>query len=637
MKSDKSLFGSAVISKAKQLLKSEWYILLMTTIFAGTLFYLQLQQHNAFNSRIGDFARFSQAIWSVLDGKFLFSSIPAPGRSIMGDHFSPIMVVAAPFLLVWPDERVLFLIQTLNLTATGLILYVIIKGERPNLAPWLLLLFFLNPALHDFSLADFRRIFFGLPWMALAMLGLARQNRKLLLLGLLVALLAKETVALYIAMIGLYILVAERDWRWGISLIIFGGVALIALSEYIIPAFSGAETYPQLFYYQHLGDSYGEIIQTMLTRPAWMIQQILGPDQLWGLFRILLPLGFLCFLAPRITLICAPFAMLMFISGRANAIRLEEHYTALMLPILFTAIIIGVRRFSPKWDKWLIGWMMGCALVSYLWFSHWPLGGYYDAGRFHVDDHKRAGAAITKRVPEEISLLAHTTYTPHLTHVNDISVFLQGDEGTPFSEDRVESADYIFIDRNVSQPNLGAFETKNVVQEMLANPSLKIIEENDGIFFFQQTPSDHPAVNTSITFGETMHLEKVEIAASDADGFYTPLATPYNAKAGSTLRISLFWESMTDGAGERTVSTRLSAFDGFLLTQHDQIPAEAKRPTAFWQKGERIRDIYYLTIPEDRAEQTINLDVVVYDTISQTIFPVNGSDIASITAINVEK
>ena len=186
----------------------------MAAIFFAVTFFLQLQQHNAFNSRIGDFARFSQAIWSVLDGQFLYTQIP--GRSIMGDHFSPIMVIAAPFLLVWPDERVLFIVQSLNITATGLILYVIMRDERPQIAPWFLLVFFLNPAVHDFMLADFRRIFFGLPWMALAMLGLARKNRKLLLIGLLVALLAKETVALYIAMIGLYLLVVEKDWKWGL-------------------------------------------------------------------------------------------------------------------------------------------------------------------------------------------------------------------------------------------------------------------------------------------------------------------------------------------------------------------------------------------------------------------------------------
>ena len=586
------------------------------------MFVLQLLQHNAFNSRIGDFARFSQAIWSVLDGRFLYT--PIPGRSIMGDHFSPIMVIAAPFLLIWPDERVLFIVQSINITATGLILYKIMKEERPTLAPWFLLLFFLNPAVHDFMLADFRRIFFGLPWMALAMLGLVRKNRKLLLIGLLVALLAKETVALYIAMIGLYLIVAERDWQWGIGLFLFGGVALIGLSEVVIPAFSGAENYPQLFYYNHLGESYSEIARTVFTRPIWFIQQVLGPDQLWGIFRILLPLGFLCLLEPRLTLTCAPFALLMFMSGRNGPIRLEEHYSASMTPILFAAIVIGLRHIAPNWDRWIIGWMMGFVLIGYFFFSHAPLGGYYRPERFRVDDHDRSGSLITKRVPEEISLLAHTHYTPHLTHVNDISVFLDGHEGTPFSADRIAATDFIFIDRHVAQSNLGLFETEDVVQELLASPNFKIIEEIDGIYFFEQTPSNYEAIEPNIVFGKTMRLEKVELAATEEDGFFTPLESPFSAQAGAKLRVSLFWESLANGAGERTVSIRLSASDGFLLSQWDQIPAEGKRPTAFWNEGEKIRDVYYVDVPADRVGETLTVDLIVYDTFSQAIYPAEG-------------
>ncbi len=598
----------------------------MAAIFFTVTFFLQLQQHDAFNSRIGDFARFSQAIWSVLDGQFLYTQIP--GRSIMGDHFSPIMVIAAPFLLVWPDERVLFIVQSLNITATGLILYVIMRDERPQIAPWFLLVFFLNPAVHDFMLADFRRIFFGLPWMALAMLGLARKNRKLLLIGLLVALLAKETVALYIAMIGLYLLVVEKDWKWGLSLFFFGGVALIGLSEYVIPAFGGGDSYPQLFYYAHLGDSYSEIIKTILSRPIWFLQQVLGPNQLFGIFRILLPLGFLCLLAPRLTLVCAPFALLMFMSGRAGPILLQEHYSASMTPILFAAIVIGLRPIAEKWDKWIIGWMVLSVTIGFYFFSHFPGGGYYQPARFQVDDHDKAGNLMAKRIPEEINLLAHTTYTPHLTHVNDLSIFLDHHEGTPFSDDRIAAADYILIDRKLSQPNLGLFETENVVQNLLADPNQKIIEEIDGIFYFETTPSDYPAVQTDAIFGETMRLQKVEVAQKGEDGFYQPLDTsqPLTADAGSTLRISLFWQAQTGDVGDRTVSMRISAFDGFLLNQWDQIPAEGVRPTRFWGQGEEVRDIYYLDIPADRAGQTVTLDVVVYDTFTQDVYPAEGKE-----------
>ncbi|MFK7805980.1 MAG: DUF2079 domain-containing protein, partial [Anaerolineae bacterium] len=497
---------------------------------------------------------------------------------------------------------------------------------------------FLNPAVSDFVLADFRRIFFGLPWMALAMLGLVRKDRKLLIIGLLVALLAKETVALYIAMVGLYLLVAEKDWKWGVGLMVFGGVALIGLSEIVIPAFSGAENYPQLFYYNHLGGSYSEILTTIFTRPIWFLQQVLGPDQLWGIFRILLPLGFLCLLAPRVTLICAPFALLMFMSGRTGPIRLEEHYSASMTPILFAAIVIGLRHIQPKWDKWVIGWMVASMLIGSFFFSHLPFGGYYRPERFRVDNHDRSGSLITKRVPEEINLLAHTHYTPHLTHVNDISVFLDGHVGTPFSEDRIAVADYVFIDRHVAQSNLGLFETEDVVQELLANPSFKIIEEIDGIYFFEKATSDYQAVQTDIVFDGTMLLDKVEIATTDQDGFFVPLVEPFTAQAGSKLRVSLFWESLVENAGEKTVSVRVSAEDGFLLSQLDQIPAEGKRPTGFWKNGEKIRDVYYVDIPADRAGQTVTIDLVVYDTFSQEIYPAAGhGDIYQVVPLRIER
>jgi uncharacterized membrane protein len=625
--------------KARKFLLDEWPAMLMAAFFFAAMFTLQLLQHNAFNSRIGDFARFSQGIWSVLDGRFLWTPNAIRGQSLMANHFSPILVVAAPFFLVWPDERVLFVVQSINITATGLILYRIMKEERPNLAPWFLLLFFLNPAVHDFTLADFRRIFFGLPWMALAMLGLVRKDRRLLLIGLLIALLSKETVSLYIAMIGIYLLVVEKDWKWGISLFIFGMTALVFLTVYLIPAFGGREDYPLLFYYAHLGDGYSEIAKTIVTRPIWFLQQVFGPNQLWGIFRILLPLGFLCLLAPRVTLICAPFALLMFMSGRSGPIQLEEHYSASMMPILFTAIVIGLRQVAPKWDRWIIGWMMLSVLTGYLLFSHAPFGGRYQPSRFRVDDHDRSGNLMVKRIPEDISLLAHTTYTPHLTHIDDLHIFLDHHSGTPFSEDRIAAADYILIDRYLAQPNLGLFETEDVVQELLANPNFKIIEEIDGIYFFEQTTSDYPAVYPNIVFGETMHLEKVELSTTGQDSFFAPflLDGSSTVAAGSQLRVSLFWESLAEGAGERTVSVRVSAADGFLLAQWDQIPAEAKRPTAFWKKGEKIRDVYYLELPADRAGQTVTVDLVVYDTFTQEIYPAAGvNDIYHISPLHLK-
>ena len=620
--------------KIPTLIKRDGIVWLAALLFCAIMFTLQVQQHNAFNSRIGDFARFSQAIWSVLDGHFLYT--PIPGRSILGDHFSPLMVIAAPILLIWPDERALFLVQAINVTASGLILYYAIRPERPSLAPWLALAFFLNADVHEFILIDFRRIMFGLPWLCLAMVGLVRKDRKLLLIGLLIALLAKETVALYIAMIGFYLIVVERDWKWGTSLFLFGGFMLIFLSEVVIPAFGGGVGYPQLFYYNHIGGSYSEIITNILSDPISFIQLVFGPEQRFALFRVLLPLGFLALLAPRALLICAPYVLLMFMSDKIRTMQLIEHYTVIMMPILFVSIIIGVRQIAPKWDKWLSGWLILFALIGFFYHSPAPFGGRYTPERFTANDHQRAGIAMARRVPEEIDLLAHTAYTPHLTHVNGLDVFLDFHEGAPFDQPRLDGADYIFIDRNVAQPELGLFEVEHVTQNLLADPDYLIVQENDGIFFLQRHGTPHPAVVTDTTFDQTMRLTKVEIAVIDEDGFFVPQAQPYTAEAGQRLRVSLIWESLSSDVGARTVSLRLSAADGFLIAQHDSIPAEALRPTEFWQTGEQFRDVRYLQIPDGRGAETLSLDLVVYDTFTQALVTTEtGDDMTPITPITL--
>ena len=125
-------------------------------------------------------------------------------------------------MLIWPNVRVLFLAQAISLAAAGLVLYRVVQVRHPALAPWFLLAFFLNPALHEVALVEFRRVTLAVPFLALALYGLYVRKRPLTALGLAVALLYKEDIALIVLMTGLYLLLFERDWAWGTALAAIG-------------------------------------------------------------------------------------------------------------------------------------------------------------------------------------------------------------------------------------------------------------------------------------------------------------------------------------------------------------------------------------------------------------------------------
>ncbi|MDF1516020.1 MAG: DUF2079 domain-containing protein, partial [Anaerolineae bacterium] len=194
--------------------------LFLSVIFALVSFILLCAKHNSFHTRVYDFARFSQALWTTVHGRFLFSSLHY--GSILGNHFSPIMALYAPLLFLWNNPRVIFLAQAINAAATVYILHLIVREKRPELAPWFALIAFLNPAWHDVTLFEVRRITFGMPYFALALYALSVNKRRLMLAGLVPALLAKESMGLYVFMTGIYLLLFEGDWRWGWGLVILG-------------------------------------------------------------------------------------------------------------------------------------------------------------------------------------------------------------------------------------------------------------------------------------------------------------------------------------------------------------------------------------------------------------------------------
>ena len=144
----------------------------MAVVFAGLFAALMIAKHNAFHTFALDLAKFDQAIWNTLQGRFLFSTLQ--NQSILANHFSPLMALLAPLFLVWSNVRLLFVVQAVGLAVAGLFLYAIVRPKHPVVALGFLVAFYLNPALHEVALVEFRRITLAVPFIAMAYYGLYR-------------------------------------------------------------------------------------------------------------------------------------------------------------------------------------------------------------------------------------------------------------------------------------------------------------------------------------------------------------------------------------------------------------------------------------------------------------------------------
>jgi uncharacterized membrane protein len=602
----------------------------LALLFFGVISVFLVNKHNAFNTRTYDFARFSQAIWNTLDGRFLFSSID--GRSILGNHFSPYMALLSPLLLVWPDERVLFLIQAASVAVAGLLLALILRRQHKALAPWFLLAFFLNPAVQQMALFEFRRVVLALPFLALALYTVAVKRRWLMLLALLLALLGKEDIGLFVFGVGLFLLIFQRDWRWGVAMLILGLAWSLVVSFWVIPAFRtpGSE-YPQLFYFDYLGNSYKEIATTLQHDPLILPRQLLSVERLSALWRLLLPLGlFLPFLGAEWLLIALPSLLLLLLSGDAEIYGLLKWYPATILPVFFAATAVGIGRFQLVKARWLTAWLLLATAVGYWLYSPLPGGAQYDPALYQVTDHDRLGLAMVEEVPEGASVAAQPHYVPHLAQREHVYHY-------PWIKIGQENVDYFLLDPQSSPYPYGEDEITAEINSFLADPAFTPIAEADGIYLFQQGGAGEPTFPSDAVAEGTMQLQAFAIAVEDDLGIYRPLdQLPLVLKPGQSFRVSLYWQALAAPEAERTVSLRAADGTGWLYAQHDGLPAAGSKPTSWWQPGQQVRDVHYLTLAPDTPFSPLSLDMLLYDTFSQELISwEDGQEVQNLVEIEV--
>jgi hypothetical protein len=142
-------------------------------------------------------------------------------------------VLISPLQFIWNDPRVYSLYHTAGFVAGGLILHKLVAKKYPRLGDLVHGCFLLEPGCQSGSVAGIAPDHsWRCPFSSLALYGLAEKKRRLLLTGLVLALFCKENVALLVVMFGVYLILIERDWRWGLGLIVTLGFAWAVSRDY---------------------------------------------------------------------------------------------------------------------------------------------------------------------------------------------------------------------------------------------------------------------------------------------------------------------------------------------------------------------------------------------------------------------
>jgi uncharacterized membrane protein len=578
---------------------------LLALLFTAVFFWLNQRQYLTFQLRAPDADRFLQAIWHTSQGNFLYSTINA--GSILKNHFSPYMALLTPFLWVVPDPRILFFIQVVGFAIAGLLLYKIVYDKYPQIAPWFLLAFLLNHDLHQITLFELRRITLAIPYLALIAYSLHAKNRRLLLLGIFFALLCKEEVGLVVFGVGLFILLVERDWRWGAPIAIGGAGWFVVMQQIVIPAF-GDGNYPQIGYYAAWGNNLSEIVQNIMTQPVHAVQVMFDEMSLKSLWRtglaaaIILPL-----LGADYLLVILPILSVMLLASDPDMHSLDRWYMTSILPFLFAAIGVGLTRLPKRWAGTAVTVLLLTTIITYWLYSPAPLARYFEPHRYQLTERHRQAWQLLEQLPDDAAVSAQVAFTAQVAQREILFLY-------PWNElDDVE-VDYILLGEDMNAYPFSIPDMHWEIFNLLAEPTTTIVAEINGVYLLQPNGEPSPAYEINRSVEDSILLEKAVVSVTNEEGFFiNQTAESIPISPGQTMRVSLFWRAIAEPKGERTVSLRISDSSGNIVVQDDSSPAEASRPTSWWQEGWHFREVRYLEIPPNLQPGTYSVDVLLYD------------------------
>ncbi len=374
----------------------------------GVLYYFGLFfEQGSFNTYAKDLTIYLQA----LDSWRLYS--PILGRSLLVDHFSPLLLVLVPLGKLFNYPGFLFLLQSLLLVLPVLPLHRIAK--QAGLEPWarLLIIFvYLNfYYTRSLGLTDFHVELFA-PLFMLMLVDAFLSHRRWALWGWLVAcLMIKEDIGFYMAAwfalmaIGLK---GERKRSLLLAAIAFaaGVLSLVIL----LPANQGG--YQPFQNWANYGNGLFGIIVGMAAHPLQALGVLFRPA-LWKFYLPLLGL-------PLFTLwgwASLPALWVQLTSGNIMQQHLYTYYAAPVIPLTMVALIYAWRRWVTwiRLDNRRAPWLWGSALFLIVFNVHWlPWPAL-------KPEYRQLSSLLTK-LPGHGLVYAQADIAPHIGHSQRVRV-----------------------------------------------------------------------------------------------------------------------------------------------------------------------------------------------------------------------
>jgi uncharacterized membrane protein len=349
-----------------------------------------------------------QAVWSTAHGRPLEVTDLTGEQTIrLAGHVDPILVLLAPFWVLFPSPLTLAAVQ-IGACALGA-LPVFWLGRRhlgsEKAAALMALAYLAYPWLAWTALDAFHPVTLAIPLFLFAIWFLDSDRLWAFAVCAALVLATGELMGVTLAALGVwYVLSRRRRWA-GVAIVAIGLLWSAVALRVVGPAFRDGQN---VFYgyYESVGGSPGGVVRTALTDPAAIVSALTSGGDFAYVFWLAAPLVGLFLLAPGLAAAALPQLLANGLSDWSFTTDPHHHYLAGIVPFLVAATILGIAKLRPASRVRIAGLVLAVCVSSSLIVGPWPATpGERDAARElsfsarHLDAVRAAIAAVPDGAP----------------------------------------------------------------------------------------------------------------------------------------------------------------------------------------------------------------------------------------------
>jgi uncharacterized membrane protein len=435
--------------------------LLLVVLYTSVSF----QQYHRMDSFVFDLGFFESIVRDYAHGRL--PEVQVTDTTTAALHFSPILALLAPLVLVVSSPLTLLAAQALAVAA-GVV--PLMRAAGAGWTAWVVALSYgLAPGFAALIGFDFHEVALGVPLLALSMAAMLRADHRAAVLWALPLILVKEDLGLTIAALGVVVFL-RGSRRWGAVAVVFGAVAFLVIQWWVLPAMNS--------------DAGGFADKYAPGSPSDVLRILFegGHSKLRTLMFLIVPTGLLALRSPMLLLVTVPTFAWRFVSERQTYWDPWYQYDAILVPVAVAAMIEGARLLHGHYrDAGL-----ALAVVGTLWLvPQQAFHQVWDSGFWRASPRTAAIDRMLDQIPTGSRVAASDDLGGRIALRTEL--YIVGDtlapDGPPAPASEFDDVEWIAFDRTWPLAPTAAWRG---FAQLVDSGQFKVVAEGDGVVVAQR-------------------------------------------------------------------------------------------------------------------------------------------------------